>query len=103
MFWLNEKYNSHNFYANSYSVLYFRFCKIFRPGMFHCSLNKEILDMEQKMPELRNVDDQTSKAGLKTRAGIRNVTNVGTRTMNSIVSFQKLLVSAPSSRHGRSI
>ena len=68
---------TYSIHTNSNSVLYFRFCKIFRPGMFHCSLNKEILDMEQKMPELRNVDDQTSKAGLKTRAGIRNVTNVG--------------------------
>ena len=43
--------------------------------MFHCSLQKEILDMTQKMPVMRSTKDSTSKAGLKTAAFIKKVSN----------------------------
>ena len=49
------------------------FIKAYRPGYFHCSMQKEVLDMKQRMEVMRTVKDTSSKAGIKTALMIKKV------------------------------
>jgi hypothetical protein len=51
------------------------FIKAYRPGLFHCSMQKEVLDMKQRMEVMRTVKDTSSKAGIKTALMIKKVSN----------------------------
>ena len=51
------------------------FIKAYRPGYFHCSMQKEVLDMKQRMEVMRTVKNTSSKAGIKTAFMIKKVSN----------------------------